>query len=119
MSESHDRLRQYLEQRRDMGEREFVLDHLSVEDALQVLTGRAPAPSAAPLSQPRPSQDIPRPPAPSDSAMRRAAEEAAAGGDWRDALRAVDAGESSRPAAADTAAAPAGPVAPPPALQAP
>lgn len=45
MSDAHQRLRQYLEQRREMGESEFVLDSLSVEDALKVLTtGAAPPP---------------------------------------------------------------------------
>ncbi|MBX7118364.1 MAG: uracil-DNA glycosylase [Gemmatimonadaceae bacterium] len=45
MSDARERLRQYLEQRREMGEREFVLDSLSVEEALKVLTtGAAPPP---------------------------------------------------------------------------
>jgi uracil-DNA glycosylase len=33
----HDALRRYLEQRRDLGEREYTLDDLSVEDALRLL----------------------------------------------------------------------------------
>lgn len=48
MSDAHQRLRQYLEQRREMGESEFVLDSLSVEDALKVLTTGAPPPAAPP-----------------------------------------------------------------------
>lgn len=82
MSDGHDRLRQYLEQRRELGESEFVLDELSVDDALKMMTGRTPSAS--------PARDVPPPPRP-DSAMRRNAEAAAASGDWRDALRAVDA----------------------------
>jgi uracil-DNA glycosylase len=115
VSDAHERLRQYLEQRREMGEREFILDGMSVEDAFKMLTGRTPPPappagrsaeaSAGPPAQsstgsaPRArAEERPAPP-PSDSAMRRAAEEAAASGDWRDALRAVDAGTSSNAAA--------------------
>ena len=41
MSDALDRLRQYLEQRRELGESEFVLDGLSVEDALKALGGSA------------------------------------------------------------------------------
>lgn len=93
MSDAQDRLRQYLEQRRELGEREFVLDAMSIEDALKVLTGRAPAPgrpAAAGGSGAAHGADAP--PAPrADSAMRRSAEVAAASGDWREALRAVDA----------------------------
>ena len=99
MSSAHDRLRQYLEQRREQGESEFVLDGLSIEDALKVLTSKAPMPPEAPKAAPRDggSANAPRsvsapPPPPRDSAMRRTAEEAAASGDWREALRAVDAG---------------------------
>jgi hypothetical protein len=103
VSDAHERLRQYLEQRREQGESEFVLDALSIEDALKVLTSKAPMPPAPPAgaarstaanssapSAPR-AQTPPPPPPPRDSAMRRAAEEAAASGDWREALRAVDA----------------------------
>lgn len=105
MSDGLDRLRQYLEQRRELGESEFVLDGLSVEDALKMMTGRA-ASAAAPRSgasssasgaqvSQQPSRDS-VPPARTDSAMRRTAEEAAAGGDWREALRAVDANDEPR-----------------------
>ena len=44
MSDAHARLRQYLEQRRELGESEFVLDSLSVEEAMKVLTAKAPPP---------------------------------------------------------------------------
>jgi uracil-DNA glycosylase len=44
VSDAHARLRQYLEQRRELGESEFVLDSLSVEDAMKVLTAKAAPP---------------------------------------------------------------------------
>jgi DNA polymerase len=103
VSDGHDKLRQYLEQRRELGESEFVLDGLSVEDALKMMTGRAPAPkpasAAGSSSRPSAADRAPAPAARPDSEMRRAAEAAAAGGDWRDALRAVDAPETGKPAA--------------------
>jgi uracil-DNA glycosylase len=46
VSDARERLRQYLEQRRELGESEFVLDSLSVEDALKVLTTGATPPAA-------------------------------------------------------------------------
>jgi len=130
VSEAQDRLRQYLEQRKELGESEFVLDSLSVEDALKVLGGkggtaserRVPGVSggsAAPRSAPNNSQNSPNSafnsssPLPSspprDTEKRRAAETAAASGDWREALRNVDAGDpTAKPAApAKPAAAPA------------
>lgn len=110
MSDGHDRLRQYLEQRRELGESEFVLDGLSVEDALKVMTGRAPAAAPPVASRATPSasaraatNDSPPPPRP-DSEMRRAAEAAAASGDWRDALRAVDASAQPTPTFAPNSA---------------
>jgi uracil-DNA glycosylase len=39
--DAREQLRRYLEQRRDMGERELVLDEMSVEDALRVVAGNA------------------------------------------------------------------------------
>jgi len=116
VSDAHERLRQYLEQRRELGESEFVLDGLSTEDALKVLTAKAPMPPASAPSASRaprgesspPPRDSAPPPPPRDSAMRRAAEEAAASGDWREALRAVNASDdkaapSSAPKPADAA----------------
>ncbi len=105
MSDGHDRLREYLEQRRELGESEFVLDGLSIEDALKAITGKAAAPSKPAGAARAPNAPSGPPPARPDSAMRRAAEEAASSGDWRDALRAVDATEST-PAAPKTAAKP-------------
>lgn len=121
MSDALERLRQYLEQRRELGESEFVLDSLSVEDALKTLGGSAAlkagsAPTGAPRADgdramgagpnaaPREAQRMaPR----GDSEMHRAAEAAAASGDWREALRAVnaEAGNSPKPAAKKPAAA--------------
>ncbi len=46
MSDPRERLRQYLEQRRELGESEYVLDSLSVEDALKVLASGATPPAA-------------------------------------------------------------------------
>ena len=67
--DARDRLREYLEQRRELGESEFVLDGLSVEDALAALGVRG---GAVPKDTPR---------------------EARASGpvssDWREALRSV------------------------------
>lgn len=92
-----ERLRQYLEQRRELGESEFVLDGLSVEDALKALGGQAAvrgaatsggsAPSSGASSGRAPQRVPPR----GDSEMHRTAEAAAASGDWREALRAVNA----------------------------
>ena len=68
-------LRRYLEQRRDLGETELVLDSMSVDDALALLGAKAGAPSAsnakrvdAPLPT---SRDVP------------------ATADWREAIRAA------------------------------
>lgn len=106
MSDAQDRLRQYLEQRRELGEREFVLDNLSVEEALKVLTGKAAAPARQSASGARREASAPQDPPRGQTERHRAAEEAAAGGDWREALRAVDAREeetkSSKPAKAAT-----------------
>ncbi len=101
MSDAKDRLRQYLEQRRELGESEFVLDSMSVEDALRVLGGeRGSAASAGGARDPR---SVTRPP---ESEKRRAAAAAAESGDWRDALRQVDAAEDARSASARSGPAP-------------
>ncbi|MFN5203207.1 MAG: hypothetical protein ACK5HM_15535, partial [Gemmatimonas sp.] len=40
--DARDRLRRYLEQRRDLGESEFVLDGLSVDEVLKVVGAAGP-----------------------------------------------------------------------------
>lgn len=97
MSDGHDRLRQYLEQRRELGESEFVLDGLTVEEALKMMTGRAPSAKAGGAAPPREAPERSGTPSRPDSEMRRNAAAAASGGDWRDALRAVDAPEPGAP----------------------
>lgn len=76
--DARDRLRQYLEQRRELGETEFVLDALPVEDALRALGMRGDLP------------DAPRDPR-AGSVVREAAESAGESGDWRAALRSIGA----------------------------
>ena len=100
MSDAHARLLAYLRQRRELGESEFVLDGVSVEEAYRVLAQRATPPSAPPLSGGRPASagvaDTRSIPVPPDSASRRAAAEAAKDGDWREALKAIDAAPAAR-----------------------
>ncbi|NBW65245.1 hypothetical protein EBR44_05685, partial [bacterium] len=48
--DARDRLRQYLEQRKELGESEYVLDSLSVDDALKSLGMRGELPPARPSS---------------------------------------------------------------------
>jgi DNA polymerase len=83
--DARDRLREYLEQRRELGESEFVLDGLSVEDALSALGVRG---------------TIPTKPSP-----REARESGPVSGDWREALRSVGVDQPGKPA---TTAKPAG-----------
>jgi uracil-DNA glycosylase len=67
--DARDRLREYLEQRRELGENEFVLDGLSVDDALNALGVRGGVP-------------------PKDS-PREARTTGPVASDWREALRSV------------------------------
>ncbi|HVT38996.1 MAG TPA: uracil-DNA glycosylase [Gemmatimonadaceae bacterium] len=75
---ARDRLRQYLEQRRELGETEFVLDGLPIADAMRLLGLRGDEASAG--AQKRP-----------ESSARKAAELAGESGDWRTALRSIGA----------------------------
>jgi DNA polymerase len=95
--DAKDRLRRYLEQRREMGESEFALDSMSIEEAMKVIgsgkaSGSGPmrplggAPGDAGPAAARPAETPTRPTAPETS-------------DWREALRATGAkpaGESPR-----------------------
>jgi DNA polymerase len=71
--DARDRLREYLEQRRELGESEFVLDGLSVEEALAALGVRAGA-AGKPGAHESP---------------REARTTGPVGQDWREALRSV------------------------------
>ncbi|MGH7653108.1 MAG: uracil-DNA glycosylase [Gemmatimonadaceae bacterium] len=76
--DARDRLREYLEQRRELGESEFVLDGLSVEDALAALGVR---PGAPPKESPREARTT-----------------GPDGHDWREALRSVGVNQPAKPA---------------------
>ena len=77
-----EQLRRYLEQRRDLGETELVLDSLSVEEALALLGAKQG------VTQSRPRPEHPR----ADDARGTATaanDDAPADGDWRAAIRAA------------------------------
>ncbi len=89
--DARDRLRRYLEQRREMGESEFALDSMSIEEAMKVMGG--PAKGTAPLERRTPS------PGPSADPAREVAPPAAPDSpDWREALRATGATSAPPPA---------------------
>jgi len=121
--DARDRLRRYLEQRRELGESEFVLDGLPVDDVLRLVGARTPGPARArgeSPAAPRPpralppdggpaaelpacEEALPAPPAtPAPPPERRFSVHAST--DWREALRNAGAG---RPGG--TGAAPAVP----------
>jgi DNA polymerase len=81
--DARDRLREYLEQRRELGESEFVLDGLSVDEALSKLGVRGGGSAAS-------------------ESPREARTTGPVSGDWREALRAAGVAE---PGAEKTAAA--------------
>ncbi len=70
-----EQLRRYLEQRREMGETELLLDRMTVDEAMRLLGA--------------PSAGVTRAAAPSDVAVPQPADP----GDWRAILRAADAGK--------------------------
>jgi DNA polymerase len=87
-------LRRYLEQRRELGESEFVLDQMTVADAMAALGVRAGAEPAPRAPAPAPAADARPPVAPRET---RAPEREIVEGpsDWREALRAAEAAEGS------------------------
>ncbi|HEV8215665.1 MAG TPA: uracil-DNA glycosylase [Gemmatimonadaceae bacterium] len=79
--DARDQLKRYLEQRRDMGERELVLDGLTVDEALRILGASAAAPAQKTARQE------------SSSVPPTVEREAPVGApvDWRETLRAAGA----------------------------
>jgi len=97
--DARDQLRRYLEQRREMGESELVLDGMTVDEALSIVAGK----------QRRESAPARRNPVRDDQVSEDVASEAAAppaADDWRAALRAAGAA----PPLASKSAAPQAPV---------
>lgn len=108
--DARDRLRRYLEQRRELGESEFVLDGMAVEDVLSLVgvrrasgdarpSGKRSAPSA-PMDRPAVTAraDAPAAPAVPTDTPPPAPEmrfSGASSTDWRAALRDAGVGKSS------------------------
>ena len=84
MSDPREQLRRYLEQRRELGERELVLDELSVEDALRIVGAKREAP-------PHADTDV------GSVGVRQ--NERASPDDWRATLRAAGAAPASKKSA--------------------
>ncbi len=110
MSDAQDRLRQYLEQRREMGESEFVLDSMSVDDALKVLAFGAPPPAApvarAPVTNAARASAPPASAPPASAPQRGAAAELPRASrtegvteDWKSIVGAPDAAAAEMPKA--------------------
>ena len=92
--DAREQLRQYLEQRREAGERDLVLDHLSVDEAMRLLGAKHASSSQPTVS--RPATDAPVP----------------AGSDWRAVLRGTGAAPdapAAMPVSREPARAPASP----------
>jgi uracil-DNA glycosylase len=95
--DAKEQLRRYLEQRRDMGETELVLDSLTVEETLRILGARA---ESAARGKPTPAG--PTPPVDVPASVSKAAST----GDWRETLRASGAESASAAPTREEAAAP-------------
>jgi uracil-DNA glycosylase family 4 len=112
--DAREQLRRYLEQRRETGERELILDGMSVEDVMRIIG--APATPVATTAQPpergenRPGER-PQERAPTQAATRDERSDAAPVADWRDVLRAT----GSAPSRESTPARESSPASPPPA----
>src|SRR4051812_46998187 len=80
-----EQLRRYLEHRREMGDRELILDGMSVEDVMRILgAGVGASDPAAPAS---PRVSVQRPALPAEPRERE--DDSLATADWRDVLRAA------------------------------
>lgn len=80
--DARDRLRRYLEQRRELGETELVLDGLTVEEALRILGAKGGGASKGGDGTPRVARDTV-----SGTASGAPQSDVPASGDWRQALR--------------------------------
>jgi DNA polymerase len=108
--DARERLRQYLEQRREMGESELVLDSLPVEEVLRLIGDTQPATSRG-VAPSAPTGQATFAPSARDAAPTSAA-------NWRDALASIGAeaprAPAGKPSATAKPAVPPDPAAPPP-----
>ena len=109
-----EQLRRYLEQRRETGERELILDGMSVEDVMRILGATATAGSAPARSvnrgNDRRDDRVDERPAPTVSPRDERVPDAPVG-DWREVLRATGSAPTRQPAPSREASPP--PAAPP------
>jgi uracil-DNA glycosylase family 4 len=98
--DAKDALRRYLEQRRDLGESELVLDSMSVEDAMKIL-------GAAKYAKPASSSEATAKQPGSNAKPQES-------GDWRAAVRAAGGSPESRPSGASPVIRGPAPESPPP-----
>src|SRR5262245_47996332 len=113
--DAREQLRRYLEQRREMGERELILDGMSVEDVMRIVGAAGTVSNDAP---PVPRRPDPGEPAPPPGA--RSEQPASESSDWREILRAAGSGPQrslnvSKPAPVSAVTPAASP--PPPAAE--
>jgi len=102
--DAREQLRRYLEQRREMGERELILDGMSVEEVMRILGAAA----AAAKDTGSPSHRSPEPREPAPTTTARADNSTVDSPDWRAVLRAAG-NEPSRPTTLPKPDAPASP----------
>ena len=102
--DARETLRRYLEQRRELGETELVLDGLTVEEAMKLLGASRVGRQAAPRDPGAAGSPASRSPSLPDEFPH------AAGGDWRATLRESERADRSRQLARD--ASPPSPTAP-------
>src|SRR4051812_24296049 len=102
--DAREQLRRYLEQRRETGERELILDGMSVEDVMRIIGAPAP-PATTPTRSGERVENHPaeraqeRAPTPAPQVPTRdESSEAAPVGDWRDVLRATGSAPSRQSA---------------------
>src|SRR5688572_22746000 len=106
--DARDQLRRYLEQRREMGERELVLDDMSVDDVMRIVGARAPASPAPERARPSSASGVGDAPGPASAAPTQSA-------DWREVLRSTGSAPAKAPdRPSERAAPPAAPTPPAP-----
>lgn len=97
--DARERLRRYLEQRRDAGERELLLDSMTVDEVMRIVAGLPHMPDSPTITEPAAAQKRPpraAPPVPMPPPVAPLETAAAENRDWRSVLAAA-AGEVAVP----------------------